>query len=115
MAKDLTDRSTVDFIAATLQVCCGQVLMDRQRHIAVVAKRGRDSVQLLRVKSGTLRLSRLGARELVQDWLDADYPFERALNKLMELGRQHGITDSARLALERLARSGREPQQYLLF
>ncbi|MDZ4201469.1 MAG: hypothetical protein U1C96_04890 [Gallionella sp.] len=115
MAKDLTDYSTVDFIAPVLHVSCGQVLMDRQRHIAVIAKRGRMCVHLVRVKSGMLRLTKLSDRELVEEWTDADYPFERAVERLLELGRQHGITDAARDALERLGRTGREPVQNKLF
>jgi hypothetical protein len=35
--------------------------------------------------------------------------------KLLELGRQHGITDTARNALEELVRMGREPKQHKLF
>ena len=89
--------------------------MDRQRHIAIVAKKGRTSAQLVRVKSGTLKLSKLTARELVEEWSDADYPLERAVAKLLDLGQQHGITDAARLALEQLAKTGREPTQYQLF
>lgn len=115
MAKDPTDYSTVDFIAPTLHVTCGQVLMDRQRHMAVVVKRGKSSAHLVRVSSSQLRLTRLSARELVEEWTDADYPFEEALARLMELGRQHGITEGARSALEALSRSGREPVQRQLF
>ena len=115
MAKDPTDCSTVDFIAPAPHVTCGQVLMDRQRHIAIVAKKGRTSAYLVRVKSGMLKLTKLPARELVEDWSDADYPFERAVARLLELGKQHGITDAARLALEKLVRTGREPMQHRLF
>lgn len=115
MSKDMTDHRTVDFIASALHVTCGQVLMDRQRHIAIVAKRGRSSVHLVRVKSGMLKLTKHTAKELVDEWLDADYPFEQAVTKLIELGKQHGITDAARLALEALAKSGREPVQESLF
>jgi hypothetical protein len=115
MAKDPTDCSTVDFIAPGLHVTCGQVLMDRQRHIAIVAKKGRTCAHLVHVKSGTLKLTKHTARELVEEWTDAEYPFERAVNKLLELGKEHGITDVARLALEELVRTGREPTQYQLF
>src|SRR5487761_2011079 len=115
MAKDPTDCSTVDFIAPALHVTCGQVLMDRQRHIAIVAKKGRTCAHLVRVKSGVLKLTKLTAKELVEEWSDADYPFERAVAKLLELGKQHGITDAARLALEELGRTGREPTQQRLF
>ncbi len=115
MAKDPTDRSTVDFIAPVLHVTCGQVLMDRQRHIAIVVKRGKASAHLVCVKSGMLKLSKLSAKELVEEWADADYPFEQAVDKLLELGKQHGITDAARIALEELLKSGREPVQQRLF
>ncbi|MEQ1533547.1 MAG: hypothetical protein HOO97_03165 [Sideroxydans sp.] len=115
MSKDLTDYHTVDFIAPTLHVTCGQVLMDRQRHMAMVVKRGRTSAHLLRVKSGQLKLTKHSAKELVEEWVDADYAFEPALAKLMELGKQHGITEAARLALEALRKAGREPVQNNLF
>lgn len=115
MAKDPTDYSTVDFIEPVLHVTCGQVLMDRQRHIAIVAKKGRTCAHLVRVKSGVLKLTKLSARELVEEWSDADYPFDRAVVRLLDLGKQHGITDAARNALEELTKSGREPVQHSLF
>lgn len=115
MAKDPTDYSTVDFIAPVLSVSCGQVLMDRQRHIAIVAKCGRTNAYLIRVKSGTLKMTKHTARDIVSDWFDADYPFELAVAKLLDLGRQHGITDAARKALEMLLKNGREPKQHQLF
>ena len=89
--------------------------MDRQRHIAIVAKRGTTSAHLVRVKSGTLKLTKLTAKELVEEWSDAEYPFERAVVKLLDLGKQHGITDAARIALENLLKTGREPTQQSLF
>jgi hypothetical protein len=115
MAKDFTDYSTVDFIPAVLHVTRGQVLMDRQRHIAIVAKRGKNSAHLVHVRSGVLRLTRHTAGEIIDSWSEADYPFDRALAKLLELGRQHGITEAARNALEELVRAGKEPQQQNLF
>jgi len=115
MAKDPTDYSTVDFIAPGLHVARGQVLMDRQRHIAIVAKKGRTCAHLVQVKSGVLKLSKYTAGELTEQWTDADYPFDRAVIKLLELGKQHGITDKARSALEELVRLGREPKQKELF
>lgn len=115
MSKDPTDYSTVDFIAPVLEVTCGQVLMDRQRHIAIVAKKGRTCAHLVQVKPGMLKISRCTARELVEKWFDADYPFDRAVAKLLEISRQHGATDEARKALEKLSRMGREPKQYKLF
>ncbi|MGA8863547.1 MAG: hypothetical protein WBM09_01195 [Gallionella sp.] len=115
MAKDSTDYSTVDFIPAVLNVTRGQVLMDRQRHIAIVAKKGKTGAHLVHVRSGMLKLTRHTTGEIVEAWTEADYPFDRALAKLLELGRQHGITDAARDALEELVRAGREPRQHKLF
>ena len=115
MAKDPTDYSTLDFIPAELNVTRGQVLVDRQRHIAIVAKKGRTCAHLVQVKSGKLKLTRYTPKELVEQWTDADYPFERALAKLLEHGKQHGITDTARNALEELVLAGREPKQHKLF
>ena len=115
MAKDSTDFSTVDFIPAVLNVTRGQVLMDRQRHIAIVAKKGKTGAHLVHVKSGMLKMTRHTAGQIVEAWTEADYPFDRAVAKLLELGRQHGITDAARNALEELVRGGREPRQHKLF
>lgn len=115
MAKDPTDYSTVDFIAPVLHVTCGQVLIDRQHHIAIVVKTGHRTVKLIQVKSGILKLTQFTARELVEVWSEADYPFDRAVERLLELGKQHGIADSAKLALETLAKTGSEPKQYGLF
>ena len=115
MAKDPTDYSTVDFIPHVLSVTRGQVLMDRQRHIAIVAKKGRTCAHLVQVKSGVLKLAKYTAGELAEQWSDADYPFDRAVARLLELGEQHGITDAAKSALEELVRAGREPKQHKLF
>lgn len=115
MAKDPTDRSTLDFIAPALHVACGQVLTDREQRIAIVAKLGRDSVYLVRVKAGMLRVTQVSAQELVDTWSHADCFCEHAVAMLRELGRQHGVTDAARKALDRLAQAGREPRQGSLF
>ena len=115
MAKDPTDFSTRDFIPHELHVTRGQVLMDRNRHIAIVAKKGRDYAHLVQVKSGKLGLARYTAEQLHGRWLEVDYPFERAVAKLVEHGSQHGITDAARKALEDLVDQGREPKQHKLF
>ncbi|MDD2916198.1 MAG: hypothetical protein PHP70_12870 [Gallionella sp.] len=116
MAKDPVDFHTMDFLSsATVNVTCGQVLMDRQRHIAIVAKKGRTCAYLVHVKSGILKLTKHATKDLAADWLEADYQYERALDKLIEMGRRKGITDSARTALERLLKNGREPSQRMLF
>ncbi len=115
MAKDPTDYSTVDFIPPVLNVTRGQVLMDRQRHIAIVAKKGKTSAHLVHVRSGVLKLTRHTAGEIIEAWSDTDYPFDLAVARLLELGKQHGITDAARNALEELVRAGREPRQHKLF
>lgn len=115
MAKDPTDYSTLDFIPPELNVTRGQVLMDRQRHIAIVAKKGKTCAHLVQVKSGKLRLAKYTAGELVEHWSDAEYPFDRAVAKLLDLGKQHGITDAAHAALEALQQAGREPKQHKLF
>lgn len=93
MAKAPTDYSTIDFVPHEMNVTCSKVLMDRQRHIASVAKRGKSSAHL-QVKSGVLKLARYTSKELAAHWSDADYPFECAVAKLLELEKQHGITDA---------------------
>lgn len=116
MAKDPVDFRTMDFLSsATVDVTCGQVLMDRQRHIAIVAKKGRTCAYLVQVKSGILKLTKHATKDIAADWLEADYQYERALDKLIDMGRRKGITDAAHAALEKLLKNGREPKQRMLF
>lgn len=99
----------------TSEVFCGQVLMDRQRHIAIVAKKDMGSVQLVGVRAGVLRLKKYLIREIEREWVGVDYPFDLAMVKLLAIGRERGITDGARAALQALAVSGKEPKQGALF
>lgn len=115
MAKDFTDYNTHDFINVVPTVVCGQVLMNRQRHYAIVVKKGRTSFQLVCVKSGMLKVTKLSARELTNEWMAAEYPFEQALTHLQDMGRRHGATDAAKALLDKLAREGKEPEQGVLF
>lgn len=115
MAKDITDYSTIDFIAPAMSVVCGQVLQDRHRHVAIVVKKGKNYAHLVRVRSGTLRLEKCAAKEIVADWQDTRYPFSEALTRLMDIGRRQGMTEGAKVALEGLLRNGKEPLQAGLF
>lgn len=115
MAKDMTDLATVDFIAPAIDVVCGQVLIDRHRHIAIVVKKGHKTAHMVRVRSGALRLIKCSAEEIVSDWMDAQYPFNEAMAKLLDVGKRQGITDGARVALEKLQQLGKEPTQARLF
>ena len=115
MAKDLTDYSTVDFIPPELHVVCGQVLIDRQQQFAIVARKDDVLVHLVRELSGTLRLTKHTAQELVEQWSDAELPAEEALPKLLALSKQPGTTQAARQALDKLNQQLHEPQQNQLF
>lgn len=116
MAKDLVDFHTIDvFSSVSINITCGQVLMDRHRHIAIVAKRGRTCAYLVHVKSGILKLTKHAPRDIASNWLESDYQYERALDKLIEMGHRKGITDAARIALDGLRKNGKEPIQRTLF
>jgi len=116
MAKDPVDFHTMDFLSsASINITCGQVLMDRHRHIAIVAKKGRTCAYLVQVKSGMLKLTKHATKDIAADWQEADYQYERALDKLIEMGKRKGITDTAQAALDRLLRNGKEPAQQMLF
>jgi hypothetical protein len=115
MAKDPTDYSTVDFISPVMNVACGQVLVSRKRLIAIVAKKGRVYAHLVQMKSGAVKLVKYTAGELVEGWSDADYPFDQALAKLLQLGKRNGITAAAENALEELIDARRRPKQRKLF
>jgi len=89
--------------------------MDRRRHIAIVAKKSRAFAYLVQVKSGMLKLTKHATGDIAADWLETDYQYERALQKLIEMGNQKGITDAARAALDKLLKNGKEPVQRILF
>lgn len=115
MAKDFTDYSTHDFINAMPNVACGQVLMNRRRHYAIVVKNSRAAVHLICVQSGILKVTRFTLRQITEEWLDAEYPFEKALAQLQDMARRHGATETAKRMLEKLQKSGKEPTQVRLF
>jgi hypothetical protein len=116
MAKDPVDFHTLDFLSSSAaNIACGQVLMDRHRHIAIVAKKGRAFAYLVQLKSGMLKLTRHATRDIAADWREADYQYERALDKLIEMGKRKGITDTAQAALDLLLKNGKEPIQRMLF
>jgi hypothetical protein len=115
MAKDFTDYSTHDFINAMPSVVCGQVLMNRQRHYAIVVKKSRAAVHLICVKSGMLKVTRLTLRQITEEWLDAEYPYDKAIVQLQDMARRHGATAAAKNMLEKLLKNGKEPSQVRLF
>jgi hypothetical protein len=115
MVKDFTDFSTLDFINAAPNLVCGQALMDRQRHYGIVVKKGRTSFQIVCVSSGILKLTKLSVRQITEEWMEADYPFEKALEHLQDMCKRHGATEAAKTALDKLAKDGKEPLQGKLF
>jgi hypothetical protein len=115
MAKDPTDYNTVDFISPVMNVACGQVLVSRKRLIAIVAKKGRVYAHLVHLKSGTVKLVKYTAGELVEEWSDTDCNFDRALANLLQLGKRYGISGAAEHALEDLIDTRRKPKQHKLF
>lgn len=115
MAKDFTDYSTHDFISTMPNIVCGQVLMNRQRHYAIVVKKGRTTFQLICVKSGILKVSKFSARQITEEWLDAEYPYDKALASLQDMAKRHGATDAAQALLDKLVKTGKEPTQVRLF
>ncbi|MBS4096929.1 MAG: hypothetical protein KGZ83_08865 [Sulfuricella sp.] len=113
--RDHLDTHTIDFIVPDVPLLKGQVLMDRQSRLAIIARRSASHVHLVRIQPSLLKLTRISTRQLVADWMDSDCPFDEAVRKLQEMSKRHGITDGARAALEDLLASGREPLQYSLF
>lgn len=109
--KDPSDIHTIDFAGHDAPVCRGQVLADRQRHYAVVAKVGRKYAHIVCAHAGSLSLTKLTAPQIVDGWIEADYPFAKAVDALLEMGVKRGITDAARIALETLRENGRDPVQ----
>lgn len=113
--KDPLDKQTVDFATTEMHIPCGRVLIDRQHHIAIVAKRTPKYTQLVHVQSSHLSVSKFSSSLLVAEWMDSNYPFEYAMTKLLEHGNRHGITEPARKALEALMAARKRPVQYSLF
>lgn len=115
MAKDISDYTTQDFINLTPHILYGQVLMDRQRHIAIVAKKGPSSFHLVGISSGKLKVRKCTARQITDEWMDAEYPYDKALNHLLNMSRREGTPQAAIALLKGLARHGKEPMQGQLF
>lgn len=113
--RDHRDKHTIDFVVPDIVLLKGQVLIDRERQIAIVARRSASYAHLVRVQPSLLKLTRISTKQLVADWMDCDYPFEEAVQRLVEMSKRHGITDGARAALDDLLAGGREPRQYSLF
>jgi len=111
----MTDLATVDFISPQWMWFAVRCLLIEQRHIAIVVKRGRACAHLVRVRSGSLRLVKCSAKEIVSDWMDAQYPFNEAITKLLDVGKRQGSLMAPGLALEKLLQSGKEPTQARLF
>lgn len=113
--KDPRDNQTIDFATSEMYIPCGQVLIDRQHHLAIVARKTPKYAQLLHVQSSFLSVSKISSSQLVSEWMDANYPFENAVTILLEHGHRHGITEPARKALESLMADMKRPVQYSLF
>lgn len=113
--KDPLDNQTIDFATSEMHIPCGQVLIDRQHHIAIVAKKTPKYAQLVHVQSSFLSVSKISSNQLVTEWRDANYPFENAIVRLLEYGNRHGITESAQKAIESLMAERKRPVQYSLF
>jgi hypothetical protein len=47
--------------------------------------------------------------------MDAEYPYEKAVAHLLNMGQRHGATETARSLLDELVRNGKEPVQGRLF
>ncbi len=112
--RDHLDKHTIDFVAPELSQLKGRVVMDKQNRIAIVARRSAKFAHLLCVQPGVLKLTRVSSNRLLAEWMDSDCRFEVAVEKLLNLGKRHGFTDSARAALNELLIDGRAPQQFPL-
>jgi hypothetical protein len=81
----------------------GLVLTDSHRKIALLVKRRKDKVDIVRLASGKLSVDTLAESALKKEFNELDYPFEQALDKFLSHGAAHGMTDAARGLLESLA------------
>ena len=89
--------------------------MNRQRHFAIVAKKGRTAFHLICVNSGILKVKKYTPQQITNEWMDTEYPYEKALAHLLDMGKRHGITEAAKTLLDELAKRGKEPKQGRLF
>jgi hypothetical protein len=81
----------------------GLVLSDAQRKIALLVKRRKTKVEIIRLAAGKLSIDTLADAALRKEFSELDYPFEQALDKFLSHGAAHGMTDAARVTLESLA------------
>lgn len=113
--RDHLDKHTIDFVVPELSLLKGRVLMDKRNRVAIVARRSAKFAHLLCVQPGILKLTRVSSKQLLAEWMDSDCRFDEAVDRLLNLGKRHGFTDSARAALDELLADGRAPQQFPLF
>lgn len=81
----------------------GLVLTDAHRKIALLVKRRKTKVEIIRLAAGKLSVDTLGDSALKKEFSELDYPFDQALEKFLSHGAAHGMTDAARGVLESLA------------
>ena len=80
----------------------GLVLADAHRKIALLVKRRKTKVEIIRLAAGKLSIDTLADAALRKEFSELDYPFEQALEKFLSHGTAHGMSDAARLRLESL-------------
>ena len=81
----------------------GVVLTDAHRKIALLVKRRKTTVEIIRLAAGKLSIDTLADSALRKEFSELEYPFEQALEKFLSHGAAHGMTDAARSTLESLA------------
>jgi hypothetical protein len=62
-----------------------------------------------------LKVTKFSARQITEEWLDAEYPYDKALAHLQDMAKRHGATEAAKTLLENLLQKGKEPTQTRLF
>lgn len=80
----------------------GLVLTDAHRKIALLVKRRKTKVEIIRLAAGKLSIDIVADIALRKEFSELDYPFEQALDKFLSHGAEHGMTDAARATLESL-------------
>ena len=80
----------------------GMVLADAHRKIALLVRRRKTKVEIIRLAAGKLSIEIVADVALRKEFSELDYPFDQALDKFLSHGNAHGMTDAVRVTLESL-------------
>lgn len=76
-----------------------RVLINRHRQTFILIKQGSKWLQIIGMNAAGLHITRITEDEFAADYIELNYPVERAARKFLAFGQSVGMTDGVRDAL----------------